>query len=86
MTNFKEKITIFVLIFIMSALVILMVAGMISVVVNCGGNSSQYKYIVIGDKQYVIEELSDLWERRDFIEFTTKDGNRIHATTYELRK
>ena len=86
MTNFKEKITIFVLVFIMSALVILMVAGMISVVVNMGGNSSQYKYIVVGDKQYVIEELSDLWERRDFIEFTTQDGTCIHAATYELRK
>ena len=46
----------------------------------------QYTYIIVNNQQYAIEDLSDLWERRDFIEFTTKDGNRIHATTYELKK
>lgn len=47
---------------------------------------AQYTHIVVDDTQYVIADLSDIWQRTDFIEFTTKDGSRIHAATYELRK
>ena len=50
------------------------------------GKIEQFTYIIIENQQYFIEELSDILNYGQYIEFTTKDGSRIHAATYELRK
>ena len=50
------------------------------------GKIEQFTYIIIDSQQYIIEELSDIMIYGKYIEFTTKDGNYIHAATYELRK
>ena len=50
------------------------------------GKIEQFTYIIINNQQYIIEELSDILNCGQYIEFTTKDGERIHATTYELKE
>ena len=79
----KGVIAVLCLIFVFGVVFIIIC---FAVIANQEDKMTQYKHIVVNNQQYVIEDLSDLWERTDFIEFTTKDGSRIHAATYELRK